>query len=67
MRKYCCKGLEGFIKKGKYGAGLSSGDTSKIMISVIREMSNDLKTCMNIVIRYCPFCGKKTDIKSGKE
>ena len=56
MRKYCCDGLKKFIKEDKYGAGLGS---DKIMISCIKEMSNDLKTCLNIVIKFCPFCGKK--------
>lgn len=55
MREYCCKVLKKFITKDKYGAGLSNG---RLMISVIQEMSNDLKTCMNIIIWYCPFCGE---------
>ena len=61
MRKFCCKALGKFIKKDKYGAGLSDG---RLMISVIEEMSNDLKTCMNIVIWYCPFCGKESRAKT---
>jgi len=63
MREYCCNGLKDFITKDKYGAWLSSEEESRLMISVIREMSNDLETCMNVVVKYCPFCGKKTDVK----
>lgn len=62
MRYYCCEALRMFIEEDEYGTTFSDG---RILLSCIKEMSNDTTTCLNIVIQYCPFCGKEIMDKAG--